>query len=67
MKHLTYKSEGHSTFDKIIQLHYSFPNDIFVQALLASTPPNYEYLTEDSDDELLIDALREKYFEGIEK
>ena len=64
MKHLTYKSEGHSTFEKMKQLHHSFPNDTFVQALLASTAPNYEYITEDSDDELLIDALRERYFEG---
>lgn len=59
------KSESPSiennAFEKIKKLYESFPEDAFVKSLMDSTPPSYSYKLEQGDDDLLFDALKEKY------
>jgi len=49
-------------FKKTQVLYRQFPEDDFIKALHESTPPDYQYKASGKDDDdLLYDALKEKY------
>ncbi|MCK5704567.1 MAG: hypothetical protein KAI29_25615 [Cyclobacteriaceae bacterium] len=48
-------------FKKIKKLYEAFPDDPFIQSLMETTPPDYGYQQDKSDDDLLSDALKNKY------
>jgi hypothetical protein len=51
-----------NTYKKTKALYKQMPDDDFIRALHESTPPDYQYKEPDKDDDdLLYDALRDKY------
>lgn len=56
------KSQSSRTFMKTKKVYEQMPDDDFIKALHESTPPDYQYKdSEKDDDDLLYDALKDKY------
>lgn len=50
-----------TTYQKLELLNEELGGDELIEALLKHTPLDYEYKSNKSDDEILYEALREKY------